>query len=124
MAERPTVLSIICILMAIIGILSLIGGIMLVLASGNNDWAGMIDISGSLLLALGAFTVFVALLTLVVVFLLWTGNKIGWYLAIVILVLNGVSAILQLPTGILTIVIMVILVWYFFRPNVKQYFGV
>lgn len=124
MAQRPTVLTIICILMAIIGILSLIGGVGMIWLAGAADWAGVIDFSSSIITALGVYSVIVGLLTLVVVFLLWTGNKLGWYLAIILLVLNAIQGIISLPTGILTLIIMAILIWYFFRPNVKEYFGV
>jgi len=110
--------------MAIIGILSLIGGVGMIWLAGAADWAGVIDFSSSIITALGVYSVIVGLLTLVVVFLLWTGNKLGWYLAIILLVLNAIQGIISLPTGILTLIIMAILIWYFFRPNVKEYFGV
>ena len=108
--------------MAIVGILTLIGGITMILV--DADWAGTIGLSSSLVKALGVYSAVVGLLTLVVAFLLWTGNKLGWYLAIVVLILNAVSSIFQLPTGALTLVVMIILIWYFFRPNVKEFYGV
>jgi len=122
MAQRPTLITIICILMAIVGILTLIGGVTMLLVDAT--WAGTIDLSPSLVKAFGAYSAAVGLLTLIVAFLLWTGNKIGWYLAIIVLALNAISSIFQLPTGVVTIIVMVILIWYFFRPNVKEFYGV
>jgi hypothetical protein len=76
------------------------------------------------LLAIGVWMIILGLLTLVVVYFLWNGKKIGWYLVMIYLVINAITGIISLPGGILNLLLTIVLIWYFFRPNVREFFGV
>jgi len=130
MAQRPAFLSLICILLALVGILFLILGVMLV-AFANADFLAEFDLDqyfnslvGIGMLSLGAAFIILCVLTLLVSYLLWNGKSIGWYLVMVYLVIVAIVGIFALPVGILNLLITVLLIWYFFRPNVREFFGV
>lgn len=122
MVQRPTFLSIICILMALYGIFVLIAGV--ALTAFGFTIAAAFSIGSIPVIGIGVGFIVLGLLTLLVVFLLWSGSSIGWYLAVVYLVINAIFGILSLPVGILSLLITILLIWYFFRPNVKDFFGV
>jgi len=129
MAQRPTFLSIICILLALYGVMLLLGGAALAVLGGTGvigDVIGTIgyELTDTLIMGIGIAFVIVGVLALLVVFLLWNGNSFGWYLTMVFLVINAVSGIFMLPAGVVQLVITILLIWYFFRPNVKDFFGV
>ena len=122
MAQRPSFLTIICILIAIYGILMLLAGVLIIAGGSIIENAG-ID-TGGLFTAAGGVMIIVGIVALIAFFLLKNGNKIGWFLAMIFLVLNAISGILAFPTGLLTLVITVLLIWYFMRPNVRAFFSV
>jgi len=125
MAQRPTFLSIICILLALFGIVMLLLGVMMLALSGDSIWDEIgVDFGSALMLGMGAGFLLVGLLTMLAVYLLWNGKKIGWYITIILLVINAIMGILAFPAGLLNLLITVVLIWYFFRPNVKEFFGV
>ncbi|MCL1984194.1 MAG: hypothetical protein FWG58_02190 [Methanomassiliicoccaceae archaeon] len=122
MAQRPTFLTIICILIALYGILMLLAGILIIaggsfLEDNGIDTGGLFTIAGGVMLIVG-------IVALIAFFLLKNGNKIGWFLAMIFLILNAISGILAFPAGLLTLVITVLLIWYFLRPNVREFFGI
>ena len=127
MAQRPTFLSIICILLALLGIIMLVVGAVLVGSSDvlKDAFADLgVDVESSFFVAMGAIALIFGLLALLVSYLLWKGNKLGWYLVFVVLILNAIFGILALPAGLVEIVITIFLIWYFLRPKVRAYFGV
>jgi len=124
MAGRPTFLSIICILLAIYGIIMLIGGIAIIgLGAGLEDVLKDAGLDSGLFTALGVVAVIIGLLVLVIFYFLWKGVKIGWYLVMIFLVLNAILGILSFPLGIVSLVLTILLIWYFMRPNVRAFFG-
>jgi hypothetical protein len=84
------------------------------------------DIGGLLsafLLAFAGIAAIVGILYLVTAFGLWTGKGWARMLAIVLLILNIIGGILTLPGGIIPLIIAGVLLWYFFTPSVKAFFG-
>jgi hypothetical protein len=119
MRERPTGITILAILAAISGVLSLLGGLALFglgglgLGAGSAALAGLATISGVVLLALG-----IAYLALAYGF--WTLKPWAW------MVLNAVMSgdiVAGLTGGIISIVISAIILYYLFQPSVKAAFG-
>uniref|UniRef100_A0A7J3X996 DUF2127 domain-containing protein n=1 Tax=Thermofilum pendens TaxID=2269 RepID=A0A7J3X996_THEPE len=59
---------------------------------------------------------------------LWIGKKRAWWLTVVIYVLNLLSSLASLTkgdaTGIAPLLISALILYYFFKPQVKAYFGV
>ena len=106
----------------------LIGGIGLIALESSDvlSQAG-VDWSDGLLMGIGAFSIIIGLLSLIVAYFLWKGKAIGWYLAMIYLVINAIYGIISIISGnysgTLSLLIVVFLIWYFFRPSVKGYFG-
>jgi len=129
MAQRPAFLSVMCILLTLIGVLMLIVGVMLAALGGTGalswieDYIGTVLV-GTFLFAFGIALIVVGLLALLTVYLLWNGNAAGWYLVVVLLAINAISGLFMLPAGVISLLITVLLIIYFFRPNVREFFDV
>jgi len=130
MAQRPTFLSIICILLALYSVLMLLVGVILVAFGVSGALSGIVDNIGleefaeAFLIGFGIGLILIYLLALLAVYLLWNGKTLGWYLAVIVLVINAIQGIFTLPAGILSLVVTVLLIVYFFRPSVKAFFDV
>jgi len=126
MAERPTFLSIIAILLAIYGVLLIIGGLAMVAMSGNAEIQKIFTDAGlntSWMTALGLLALVLGILAIAVAYLLWKGIKLGWFLALIFLVFNLVYGLLAGGIGWLALIITVLLIIYFLRPKVRAFFG-
>ncbi|MDR0791581.1 MAG: hypothetical protein LBE47_03470 [Methanomassiliicoccaceae archaeon] len=133
MAQRPTFLSIICILLALLGLLLLAAGALLVSVENMAFFkdalaeAG-VDEFGGIFTATGAVMIITGLLAIVMVIFLWKGSKIGWFLAVIFLILcliNAIMAFLSVGSlGLVTLLIVIFFLWYFMKPNVREFFGV
>jgi len=124
MAERPTFLTIIAILLALYGLVLIFLGLALVVLKGDIEKAiADAGLAFDALTALGVGCLIVGLLAFIVAYLLMKGIKLGWYLAVIFLIINAVIGILSLPAGILGLILTVVLIWYFFRPRVRAFFG-
>ena len=71
---------------------------------------------GGIMLILGLFQLFVA-------WGLWTGRKWAWILALIFGVLGVIFAIINLPSGIISLLINGVIIYYLFTPQVKAFFG-
>ena len=136
MAQRPVGISIIAILAALVGVLCFVGAVLFAaLSTAGSFLTDLIetyggsmpfDIGGLLsafLLAFAGIAAIVGILYLVTAFGLWTGRGWARMLAIVLLILNIIGGILTLPGGIIPLIIAGVLLWYFFTPAVKAFFG-
>jgi hypothetical protein len=72
---------------------------------------------------IGVGFIIVGVIALIVTYLLWKGIKLGWYLALIFLAINAVVGILSLWSGLLSLLISALLIWYFLRPSVREFFG-
>lgn len=110
--SRPLGITIIAIIMAIYGILAIIGGI--VLMSANST--------------LGVITLILGILELVLAWGLWSLQQWAYWAAVILEVLsllNSIFALTQRDTGsgvISLIIALVILVYLFADPNVRTAF--
>ena len=115
--SRPLGITIIAIIMAIQGILGLIGGIML-LVSGAGPGA----------MGLGIFTLILGVLYLILAWGLWTLQAWAFWTTVVIEVIaliNGILGLIsgQTGVGILSIVLpLIILIYLFADRNVRAAF--
>ena len=130
MSSRPILISIIALLTMIVGILTLIGGVTLAFASeqllidsGITDSLGTVHMLGYISLILG-------LVMFIVGYLLWTGKRIAWFLAVALFLINIGMAIFNIITGasvssyIITIAVAAIVLFYLFTPKVKAFYSV
>jgi uncharacterized membrane protein (DUF2068 family) len=108
--HRPLGVTIIAILLIIAGIISLVGGLIL-----------LIVLVGFIFLALG-------IAYLVMAYGLWKGKGWAWSISLILAgigVIMGIVYIIQdnLAGGIVSIIINGVIIYYLFRPNVKAFFG-
>ena len=126
-------MSIICVLLIVLGVFTLLGGLMMVVI-GTNDF--MIDLladmglSGfeNVIVALGVYGIISGLLTLVATHFLYNGKTLGWYLIIVILVSDSIFNIFMFSydafSAVFGLIFTIPFIWYFFRSNVREYFSI
>lgn len=108
--HRPLGVTIIAILLIIAGIISLVGGLIL-----------LIVLVGFIFLALG-------IAYLVMAYGLWKGKGWAWTISLILAgigIIMGIVYIIQdnLAGGIVSIIINGVIIYYLFRPNVKAFFG-
>ena len=117
MAKRPLMITIVCILYAIVGLIGLIGGIWDIVDTGvaSTDMV---------------FSVIVSVVMLIVIYGLWTGIKAFWYLGVILAVIDIIAQVYSMVSvsgiteAIVAVVIDLIILWYLFRSNVKSYFKI
>jgi hypothetical protein len=134
---RPTGVAVLAILAAIGGILCLIGAVVLGILSTEMatfiesimEQYGAVAIPGigefieTIVLAIAAVVAIVGILALIDAYGLWIGAGWAWWLTIILSILGIIGGILSLPGGIISIIIDVLIIYYFTRPYVKEFFG-
>jgi len=136
MVQRPIGISIISVLAALAGVVFFIGAALFAaLSTAGGFLQSMIETYGATVLpnigslltaiALGIAGVLAILgiLYLVTAYGLWTGKGWARMLAIILLILDIIGGLLTLPAGIIGLIIAGVLLWYFFTPSVKAFFG-
>ena len=121
--DRPLLISIIAILYFISGILCLLSGILLAL--GMTSVSGDFTVSATVL---GAGGVIIGIIMLVIAGGFWNGWRIMWYLGVIftgIGIIAGIMAILAMQiSAVISLVIYILILYYLFRPKVKEFFGI
>lgn len=134
---RPSGVAILSILAALGGILCLIGAAVLGILAGTwsefietivEDYgAGAIPGVGGFLtgiiMAIAAVAAIIGILYLITAYGLWVGKSWAWWLTIILSVLGIIGGLLSLPVGIIGIIIYILIIYYFTRPHVKEFFG-
>lgn len=100
--DRPLFVAIVAALYILLGVVTIIGGVILLNVVGA--------IPGIIVLVIGVG--------------LWKGWKIFWYLGVIFAIIDLIISIFAFPVGIISLIISIIILWYLFRPNVKAFFGV
>lgn len=82
--------------------------------------AGIVAILGVVIIIIGAVHILVA-------YGLWIGAGWAWWLTMIIAILGVIGGLLSLlggaPSGIISLIIYGVIIWYFWQPYVKAYFG-
>lgn len=140
MVMRPVGISIIAVLAGLLGILFFVGAALFAaLSTAGSFLQNLIETNaatygGTVIPNVGSFITAIALgiagilaivgiLYLVTAYGLWTGKGWARILAIVLLILDVIGGLVTLPAGIVPIIIAGVLLWYFFTPSVKAFFG-
>jgi hypothetical protein len=117
---RPLGVTILAILNALGGIVTLLGGVAAIGVTSTGMFA-------SLGIIVGGFTIIIGLFQLIIAWGLWTGKKWAWFLALIFGILGVIFGILGLIggglSGIISLLINAIIVYYLLRPEVKAFFG-
>ncbi len=124
--SRPILITIIAILEFLIGLLLLVGGILLiagVVSAGDID-PEFADLGNAASIAM----IVVGLINIVIAGGFWNGWSIMWYIGLIV---NGIGLIVAIygliTTGIgsaIPLVIYAVILFYLFRPGVKEFFGI
>lgn len=108
-------------------ILNALGGIMTLLGGVTAIGVTSTGIFASLGIIVGGFAIIIGLFQLIIAWGLWTGKKWAWFLALIFGILGVIFGILGLigggMTGIVSLLINAIIVYYLLRPEVKAFFG-
>lgn len=140
MSQRPVGVSIIAVLEALGGVLLFIFAAFFAALSTAGSFlqdlietysASYIPNIGDLItaIALGLAAVFAifGILAFVSAYGLWTGKGWAWYLSVILLVIGLLLSLLSIPGnplgGIIGLVVGGLILWYFFKPYVKAFFG-
>ncbi|UCD26211.1 MAG: hypothetical protein JSW19_02445 [Candidatus Bathyarchaeota archaeon] len=135
---RPIGVSVLAVLVALAGILALIGAVVLGVVAGTMtefiesmivEYGGLVipDVSGffqGMLLVIAAVVAVVGILALVDAYGLWVGAGWAWWLTIILSALGIIGGIVSLPGGIVAIFIDALIIYYFTRSYVKEFFGI
>ena len=134
---RPSGVSVLAILAALGGILGLIVAVVLGIMStematlieslmeeyGAVVLPGIGEFIETLVLAIAAVLAISGILALIDAYGLWIGAGWAWWLTIILSVLGIIGGLLSLPGGIISIIIDILIIYYFTRPHVKEFFG-
>jgi len=135
MPQRPIGITVLAILAGILGIILIIVGVAVgAMAGALSDViktyipAGTVpfDISGfieAFLVAVAAVAFIFGVLYIAVAYGFWVGAGWSRWLAIILSILGIISGLLSLPSGIITIIIYGVILWYLMQPHVKAFFG-
>jgi len=134
---RPGGVAVLAVLVALYGILALVVALVLgVLAetitefveSAIIEYGGVLipDVAGfveAMLLVIAVVAGVVGILALIDAYGLWVGAGWAWWLTIILSALGIIIGIVSLPGGIITIIINALIMYYFTRSYVKEFFG-
>jgi hypothetical protein len=132
---RPVGISILAILELLFGALAFIFGAILAASSGFIDSyaksMGLGSISsgalGTVLAIFGGALVVGGLIAILIGWGLWTGRGWARIIAIILSILGVIgglaTVVLGVYTGIVSLLIDLLILWYLFRPNVRAYFS-
>lgn len=129
---RPTGVTVLSVLAGLLGLLALAGGIIAISASAFisqlvETYSPLTAIPAAILSGIlaiaGGIAVIVGILYIAVAYGLWIGAGWAWWLTIILAILGVISGLLTLPGGIIPLIIYALIIWYFWQPSVKAYFG-
>ncbi len=119
--DRPVLITIIAVLYFIFGILMLLGGAGIGLLG--------VAVPGAVVPAavLGGGVAIAGIISLIIAGGFWNGWKAIWYLAVIFGIIEIIFSVISLIGGnvsaIIGIIIEALLLYYIFRPKVKEFFG-
>ncbi|MDD1719039.1 MAG: hypothetical protein LUQ25_03170 [Methanoregulaceae archaeon] len=120
MAERPMGVTIIGILWIIAGLLWIFAGIV------GGAVLAVIGL-GAIGAALGVIFFVIGIIDILLGIGCFMGWGWVWTIGVIFMILNLIIGLISLfgspVTGVITIIIAIIVLWYLFQPNVKAYFG-
>ncbi len=121
--ERPIGVTIVAVLGFIFGALGVLGGLLML--AGAGMFASMYEqsaaVAGGLVAAGGIAVLVSSIIILIVSWGLWVGKSWAWWLEVIF---SGIGVLSIFGRDIAGAVISAIVLWYFFKPEVKEFFDV
>ena len=117
MAKRPLAITLICILYAIVGLVGLISGVWNIVNTGVADSDTV-------------FSVIISVIMLIVIYGLWKGISIFWYLGVIFAVIDIISSAYSMIVAggvndsIVVAIISLIVFLYLLKSNVRSHFKI
>ena len=135
---RPIGVTVLAILIALSGVLLLFAAVVLGIVAGTMtefiesvivDYGSMVipDVEGfleAMLLVIATVSATFGIFALIDAYGLWVGAGWAWWLTIILSALGILIGILSAPGGIISIFINILIIYYFTRPYVKEFFGI
>lgn len=128
--QRPTGITVLALLNFIGGGLAILLGIVFIALGPymSELTHGLPALLSLLVGVLGIVFLVAGLIGLVVGWGLWTGKEWSWWLTVVLEALGLVSGLAGIvmgdPTSLIGLLIAALILWYMFKPHVKDFFGV
>ncbi|MDR2846223.1 MAG: hypothetical protein LBV63_02965 [Candidatus Methanoplasma sp.] len=139
MANRPIIISIIALITIVEGILIIAGGSLTAFSSDSgfvHDLFKGIDLTWlieNIATELGATLLIVGIIILIVGVGLFLGWKFSWYVATIIYFITLIVSLFAVAIGIINAnlalvalvpaIIAIVVIWYIFRPKVREFYG-
>ena len=126
-ASRPILITIVAILEFLAGLLLVLGGILLfagVISSGDLD-PELADLGNA-----GAIVMIIfGIVNLIIAGGFWNGWAIMWYIGLIVNAIGAAFAIYTIVTtgeigSVIPLIIYAVIIFYLFRPKVKEFFGI
>ena len=120
-AKRPLLVTLIGVIYVLLGLLLLVSGIVLAATdmAVDPEIEEIAGLSGGAVAVLGIIQIVVGAGFL-------KGWKLWWYLGVIFTILNLIFGIASLfvtgAGGIVLVIVALIILWYLFRDNVKEFF--
>lgn len=116
-AKRPLLVTLIGVLYLLLALLGIGAGVIALLTglSVDLELQAFAEVTGGGMIVLG-------LIYLVVAMGFFKGWKLWWYIGVIFSIIGIILGLLSLPGGIIFIIIELIVLWYLFRDNVKEFF--
>jgi len=126
--SRPSGITILVVLQSLAGLAALILGVLMVLAAG---FLGTIELpaevpsyfTGVIVAVIGMVLIFIGSISFIVSYGFWNGRAWAWTIGIVLNVISLISDLASLPSGIVSLLLSGLILYYLTRPHVKRYFG-
>ncbi len=122
--DRPVVITVVAALDALFGVLSIVFGIF-ALVGGGAILAMYADrgsaLAGTLFGLLGATSILLGILGLLLAWGLWVGKSWAWWITVILSALNVLSVF---KGDIFGALVSAVVLYYIFKPDAKSYCGV
>jgi hypothetical protein len=128
--QRPTGITVLALLQFIGGALSILLGIAFIAIGPymSELEMGLPPLISLLVGFLGIGLLLAGLIGLVVGWGLWTGKGWAWWLTVILEALGLLSGLAGIamgdPSSLIGLLIAALILWYMFKPHVKDFFGV
>lgn len=135
MSDRPLLITVIGSLTMLSAILFLIFGVIFTILPESaiqdmwNDYNGTdvtYDVFKVVFSVVGVTLIVIAIISFLIGFAFLRGWTIAWYLGVLIYIVEAVLSLISIMTiiSVITLAFSLIVLYYLFRPRVKEFFGV